>query len=143
MLPTHSYLSTACQHDLHAQCRQTCKFCGVYCLCPCHRIPTLDQLQSIDRKLDQVLALSQRMYRQEVVVTQELVDLTAQVESNRSLTGSAITLLNGLSAKLTAIADDPAAIRALAADLKTQDQALADALAANTPAEPAAGGGTT
>ena len=76
-------------------------------------------------------------------MTQELVDLTAQVESNRSLTGSAITLLNGLSAKLTAIADDPAAIRALAADLKTQDQALADALAANTPAEPAAGGGTT
>lgn len=33
----HQYVSTACQHQLHARCRRTCKFCETYCLCACHR----------------------------------------------------------------------------------------------------------
>lgn len=32
----HSYLSTACHHDLHHNCRQTCKFCKIPCECLCH-----------------------------------------------------------------------------------------------------------
>lgn len=32
----HDYLSTACYHDLHDQCRKTCKFCFEKCKCPCH-----------------------------------------------------------------------------------------------------------
>jgi hypothetical protein len=32
----HSYVSTACHHDLHEQCRRTCKFCSTPCLCSCH-----------------------------------------------------------------------------------------------------------
>lgn len=32
---THFYVSTACQHGLHARCRLTCKFCTVPCACPC------------------------------------------------------------------------------------------------------------
>jgi hypothetical protein len=32
----HRYVSTACQHDVHDQCRRTCKFCSVACSCPCH-----------------------------------------------------------------------------------------------------------
>lgn len=32
----HDYVSTACQHDLHDQCRQTCKFCTKPCRCACH-----------------------------------------------------------------------------------------------------------
>ncbi len=32
----HSYLSTACHHELHARCRQSCKFCGKPCACSCH-----------------------------------------------------------------------------------------------------------
>lgn len=33
----HLYTSTACQHQLHGQCRKTCKYCSTACLCPCHR----------------------------------------------------------------------------------------------------------
>lgn len=32
----HHYTSTACVHQLHDQCRRTCKFCGHYCQCWCH-----------------------------------------------------------------------------------------------------------
>lgn len=30
------YTSTACWHELHNQCRKTCKFCEKPCLCDCH-----------------------------------------------------------------------------------------------------------
>lgn len=33
--PDH-YLSTYCYHDLHSDCRLTCKTCGKACLCECH-----------------------------------------------------------------------------------------------------------
>lgn len=32
----HAYVSTACQHQLHQQCRRTCKFCPADCGCMCH-----------------------------------------------------------------------------------------------------------
>ena len=32
----HYYVSTYCVHDLHADCRKTCKHCGAACLCQCH-----------------------------------------------------------------------------------------------------------
>lgn len=30
------YLSTACWHDLHTECRLTCKYCELPCFCHCH-----------------------------------------------------------------------------------------------------------
>jgi hypothetical protein len=30
------YCSTACHHELHDQCRRTCKFCAETCRCECH-----------------------------------------------------------------------------------------------------------
>ena len=33
----HDYLSTACYHELHARCRQSCKFCAIVCRCECHK----------------------------------------------------------------------------------------------------------
>jgi hypothetical protein len=33
----HEYLSTACYHLVHDECRRTCKFCRTVCRCPCHR----------------------------------------------------------------------------------------------------------
>lgn len=32
----HLYVSTCCQHELHADCRLICKHCEAPCLCPCH-----------------------------------------------------------------------------------------------------------
>jgi hypothetical protein len=34
--PEHIYTSTACRHDLHTECRHTCKFCRAPCRCACH-----------------------------------------------------------------------------------------------------------
>jgi hypothetical protein len=32
----HVYMSTACLHTRHEDCRKTCKFCGAACVCACH-----------------------------------------------------------------------------------------------------------
>lgn len=37
-LVPHDYVSTACHHGLHEQCRLTCKFCPTDCGCPCHHV---------------------------------------------------------------------------------------------------------
>ena len=34
--PVHTYVSTACWHDHHDQCRRLCKWCPALCLCKCH-----------------------------------------------------------------------------------------------------------
>lgn len=55
----HEYISTACLHRIcGTACRQTCKFCDVPCLCPCHRNgiparpePWVDQARGIAREL--------------------------------------------------------------------------------------------
>lgn len=33
----HRYVSTACHHKLHDDCRKTCKFCTAKCTCKCHK----------------------------------------------------------------------------------------------------------
>lgn len=67
-----------------------------------------------------------------------LDDLKGQVARNTTVTQSAVTLLQGLKQKLDdAIASgDPAQLQALSDQLGKDDQALADAITANTPAAP-------
>ena len=60
--------------------------------------------------------------------------LTAQVAANTEVEASAVILINGLAAKLFEFANDPAAITALATQLQASADALAAAVAANTPA---------
>jgi hypothetical protein len=36
-LTEHCYRSTACLHNMHAACRVDCKYCGVPCVCCCHK----------------------------------------------------------------------------------------------------------
>jgi len=38
----HEYISTACQHEQHTSCRQSCKFCQTPCLCSCGHPPSPD-----------------------------------------------------------------------------------------------------
>lgn len=68
-----------------------------------------------------------------------LTNLQAQVHSNTTVLQSAITLIQGLKAALDAAiaSGDPAALQALSDELGTSDQALSDAITANTPAAPA------
>lgn len=37
----HLYLSTACTHKQHRECRRRCKFCFAKCRCDCHRLSKL------------------------------------------------------------------------------------------------------
>jgi hypothetical protein len=67
-----------------------------------------------------------------------LAALSQQVTETTSVEASAVTLIQGLSAQLTEVANDPAAVTALAAKLKTSADALAAAITANTPAAPPA-----
>jgi len=71
-------------------------------------------------------------------MTIQMDSLVAQVAANKTVTESAVTLLQGLKAQLDAAiaSGDPAALQALSDSLAAQDTALADAVTANTPAPP-------
>jgi ABC-type transporter Mla subunit MlaD len=64
----------------------------------------------------------------------DLESLTAQVEQNNTVIGSALALINGFAAQLAAAGTDPAKLQALQDSLKAQDDQLAEAVAKNTPA---------
>jgi DNA-binding FadR family transcriptional regulator len=89
----------------------------------------LESLTAIDQVLS---SINQRLTQ----MSDQLTALTEQVEANATVTGSAITLLQGLKQQLDdAIASsDPDALADLSERLGSQTQALADAVSANTPA---------
>jgi hypothetical protein len=62
--------------------------------------------------------------------------LTASVKANTDAVESAIVLINGISARITAAGVDPVALKALTDELDTEDTKLAAAVVANTPAKP-------
>ncbi len=66
----------------------------------------------------------------------DLAKLTAAVERDKTVNDSAATLIAGLADQLRAVAGDVVAVNALADALDAQSSALADAVTANTPAEP-------
>lgn len=66
--------------------------------------------------------------------------LTAEVDRNRTVVGSAVALINGIAAKIDAAvaandATDNTALTDLAASLRSDSDTLASAVAAHTPAE--------
>ena len=65
-------------------------------------------------------------------------DLQAAVAAEDTVIDSAITLISGIPALIAAAGVDPAKLAALQADIANKSKALADAIAANTPAAPAA-----
>lgn len=69
---------------------------------------------------------------------QALADLQAQVAQNESTEESAVTLIQGLAAQITAAGTDPVALKALTDGLNKSASDLAAAITANTPAAPAA-----
>lgn len=64
--------------------------------------------------------------------------LITQVAETTAVEASAIALIRDLASRLSAIATDPVAVQALAEQLKISADALAAAIAANTPAAPGA-----
>lgn len=89
------------------------------------------RLDAMETKIDRILANQ----KEELM---NLDALTTQVAQTTTVEQSAITLITGLAAQLSAIADNPAAINALAAQLNASANALAAAVTTNTPVPPTA-----
>ena len=85
--------------------------------------------------ITEILDRLKSIYKQGEKAMSVLDDLKAKVSANTTVIESAITLLQGLKAKLDeAIASgDPAALQALSDELGTEGTKLADAIVANTP----------
>lgn len=75
-----------------------------------------------------------RIERKEKVMVGELDDLTNEVTNQTTVEKSALALIQGFSARLAAAGTDPAKLKALRDTLKANDDELAAAVAANTPA---------
>lgn len=86
-----------------------------------------------------MLVLLRNLQAQGTSIMSQLDDLKAQVAANRSVTQSALVLINGIADRITAAGTDPAALAQLTSDLKSDDDVLAAGVTANTPASPAAG----
>lgn len=90
------------------------------------------------RALRSLNEINQRLTQMEKRIMTALDNLRDQVARNKSVTDSAIVLLQGLKQKLDdAIASgDPAAVQAVSDSLGTETDSLAAAVTANTPAAP-------
>jgi TolA-binding protein len=86
----------------------------------------------VERKVDRLL---EKLDRLEVTLSQAVETLRAEIAENRTISQSAVTLIKGLAQQIRDNAEDPEALRALAAELDTQNADLAAAVAENTPAE--------
>lgn len=91
-----------------------------------------------ERKLSRILYALYILDWKVSIMAGELDALTAQVANNTTVIDSAITLIQNIKALLDAAGTDPAKLAALSATLGSEDDKLAAAVAANTPAAPAA-----
>lgn len=82
-----------------------------------------------------------RLQQLERNIMSALTDLQTAVTNEDTVIASAVTLIQGIPALITAAGTDPAALAKLTSDINAQAQSLAAAVTANTPAAnpPAAG----
>lgn len=90
----------------------------------------------IEVKLDAVLAILQEIHKMSTQISANLQALMTQVAQNTSVEQSAVTLIQGIAAQLTAALQnsDDAALPALVTQLNNSAAALGAAVSANTPA---------
>lgn len=89
-----------------------------------------------DRKLDMILAKLGIIQAQEIHVAADLTALAAEVQENTDAAASVRAVVDNLVEELRTNANDPAAINALADQLANNNDALAAAVVAGTPAAP-------
>lgn len=92
------------------------------------------QLDALLKQVGLVLAGQTELKQGETQMAADLTALTAQVQKNTEVEGSAVVLLKGLADLITSLKNDPVAIQALADKLNGSATALADAITTNTPA---------
>jgi hypothetical protein len=89
----------------------------------------------IEAKVDQILSLLSLLVTEGKKTMSAIDDLTAAVARETTVNQSAITLIQGLAARVNA-ATDMTQVKALVADLNAQSDAMAAAVTANTPSAP-------
>ncbi len=105
------------------------------------RTPKLD---AILRNQAEILRLLNILVTQEQKLMATLNDVQNAVTAEDTVIDSAITLIQGLADQIKNLQPKQAAIDKLAADVSAKSQALAAAVAANTPAQASgSGGGST
>lgn len=103
-----------------------------------HRQEILSELSVIKTALMHVLINQARLERK---VMADLTRITEEVEENTTVVASAVALIKGLRDEIAAAGTDPQKLADLVNKLDTQNRDLADAVAANTPAEGGSTGG--
>jgi len=93
-----------------------------------------DDAVSVHPILAKILTRLIKLEAQGVSIMAVLDTLTDQVAATTTAEQSAVVLLNGLAAALAAAGTDPVKLQALQDSLKTNTDALADAVVKNTPA---------
>lgn len=86
--------------------------------------------------LSEVLSKLSLILSQQEAQMASITELEAEVARNTTVDESAIALIEGIVARLEEAAGDQVKIDALTADLRARNDALAAAVAANTPSEP-------
>jgi len=90
--------------------------------------------RQVEVLLSEILGKLNLILNQMETIMTAVDDLTTQVTANSSVIDSALVLINGIAARIEAAGVDPAKLQALVTELKTKDDALAVAVADNTPA---------
>ncbi|MCE5212514.1 MAG: hypothetical protein LLG40_13305 [Deltaproteobacteria bacterium] len=83
-------------------------------------------------KLDKIICMLEDIQRKEEQIMSELSLLQEQVAASITVEKSAIELINGIAAKITAAGTDAVALAALTEELKASAATLATAVTANT-----------
>lgn len=81
-----------------------------------------------------VVALLALILWRSIVMSQALARLQSEVADQTTVIDSAVSLLEGLSAQIRELSEDPAALNELADKLDANSARLAAAVATNTPA---------
>lgn len=91
------------------------------------------------RRLDRIEAALAKILANQEKEMATVDDIQADVTAEDTVVDSAIALIQGIAAALQAAGTDPAKLAALHTDITNKTQALAQAVAANTPASGSTG----
>lgn len=101
----------------------------------------LNPLRSIHSKLDLIIQLLRASIKKEIMMSQATDNLAAAVQRETSVVSSVTTLISGLASQIRATSTDPQ-VQALADQINSNSDTLANAVAANVPAASDGGAST-
>jgi hypothetical protein len=122
-------------HIRSSQSERMNKDCKTRCFNPFTILGTM-VMGWLTSRLDRIANAFETHNKIITTMANEIDLLRAQVAQTTAVESAAVTLIYDLAARLSAIATDPVAVQALAAELRISADTLAAAIAANSPANP-------